>query len=194
MGTATNDQCMPYNGFASNPLTNSNVCVLVGHSIEAITSAVVLASLGQRVHLYADMDLLAQQIQQYSFEHHLQALWQIYVQQRVITSQALPDSVETLIQYYETANHDDSHVVSQSIHSDDQNKVALYWLFLDSIKSAWTEDGWIRAFNQSHQQALPVIMSGIKELGAVSALSERLQRAWVYYIPFVFLQDGDAYN
>ncbi|WP_071002565.1 UDP-glucose/GDP-mannose dehydrogenase family protein [Psychrobacter sp. AntiMn-1] len=194
MGTATNDQCMPYNGFASNPLTSSNVCVLVGHSIEAITSAVVLASLGQRVHLYADIDLLAQQIQQYSFEHHLQALWQMYVQQRVITSQALPDSAETLIQYYETANHDDSHVVSQSIHSDDQNKVALYWLFLDSIKSAWTEDGWIRAFNQSHQQALPVIMSGIKELGAVSALSERLQRAWVYYIPFVFLQDGDAYN
>lgn len=44
MGTATNDQCMPYNGFASNPLTSSNVCVLVGHSIEAITSAVVLAS------------------------------------------------------------------------------------------------------------------------------------------------------
>lgn len=29
----------------------ADVCVLVGHSIEAITSAVVLASLGQRVHI-----------------------------------------------------------------------------------------------------------------------------------------------
>ena len=194
MGTATNDQRMPYSEFASSTLTSSNVCVLVGHSIEAITSAVVLASLGQRVHLYADMDLLAQQIQQYSFEHHLQALWQMYVQQQVITSQALPDRAETLIHYYETASHDDSQIVSQSIHSHDQNKVALYWLFLDSIKPTWNDDSWITAFNHSHQQALPVIMSGIEQLGAISVLSERLQRAWVYYVPFVFLQDGDAYN
>jgi UDPglucose 6-dehydrogenase len=120
----------------------------------------------------------------------------MYVQQQVITSQALPDSAETLIQYYEyeTENHGDSQVVSQSIHSNDRNKVALYWLFLDSIKPTWNDDNWITAFNHSHQQALPVIMSGIEQLGAISALSERLQRAWVYYVPFVFLQDGDAYN
>ena len=47
--------------FKANPLKNSimnaSVCVLVGHSIEAITSAVVLASLGQRIHLYADSAL-----------------------------------------------------------------------------------------------------------------------------------------
>ncbi|MFP3354705.1 hypothetical protein R0K04_25470, partial [Pseudoalteromonas sp. SIMBA_153] len=44
-----------------NQLSDSTVCVLIGHSIEAITSAVVLASFGQCVHLYADKALLTQQ-------------------------------------------------------------------------------------------------------------------------------------
>ncbi|MBI0425845.1 UDP-glucose/GDP-mannose dehydrogenase family protein [Psychrobacter sp. NG27] len=168
------------------------VCVLIGHSIEAITSAVVLASLGQRVHLYADMDLLTQQIQQYSFEHHLQALWQMYAQQQIIISQALPDSPDTLIQHYETTSSASNDI--DGITLQVKNIVTLYWLFLDSIKPVWTEASWITAFNHSHQQTQPIVMSGIEKLGTVSALAERLQRAWVYYIPFVFLQDGDAYS
>ena len=166
-----------------NTAINTNVCVLVGHSIEAITSAVVLASLGHAVHLYADKDILAQQLQQYGFEHHLQALWQMYDQQQQIISNALPKSADELIQRYEVAND-----------NDEKKSVALYWLFLDSISAVWLEDSWITAFNHSHQQALPLIMSGIKQLGAVAALSKRLQRAWVYYLPFVFLKDGDAYS
>ena len=166
-----------------NTAINTNVCVLVGHSIEAITSAVVLASLGHAVHLYADKDILAQQLQQYGFEHHLQALWQMYDQQQQIVSYALPKSADELIQRYEVAND-----------SDEKKSVTLYWLFLESISSVWLEDSWITAFNHSHQQALPLIMSGIKQLGAVAALSKRLQRAWVYYLPFVFLKDGDAYS
>ena len=166
-----------------NTAINTNVCVLVGHSIEAITSAVVLASLGHAVHLYADKDILAQQLQQYGFEHHLQALWQMYDQQQQIVSYVLPKSADELIQRYEVAND-----------NDEKKSVALYWLFLDSISAVWLEDSWITAFNHSHQQALPLIMSGIKQLGAVAALSKRLQRAWVYYLPFVFLKDGDAYS
>ena len=166
-----------------NTAINTNVCVLVGHSIEAITSAVVLASLGHAVHLYADKDILMQQLQQYGFEHHLQALWQMYDQQQQIVSYALPKSADELIRRYEVAND-----------NDERKSVALYWLFLDSISSVWLEDSWITAFNHSHQQALPLIMSGIKQLGAVAALSKRLQRAWVYYLPFVFLKDGDAYS
>ena len=77
---------------------------------------------------------------------------------------------------------------------DDQSTVALYWLFLDSIKPVWAEASWITAFNHSHQQSLPVIISGIEKLGVVSALAQNLQCAWVYYVPFVFLQDGDAYS
>jgi UDPglucose 6-dehydrogenase len=196
MSAAPNDKCMPKykNGSEPNQINNLNVCVLVGHSIEAITSAVVLASLGQRIHLYADMKLLKQQIQQYGFEHHLQALWQMYEQQQVIISQAVPDNADTLIQRYEAASYDENRAISQSINIDDQSKVALYWLFLDSIKPVWVDNSWITAFNHSHQQTIPLIMSGIEQLGAISALSERLQRAWVYYVPFVFLQDGDAYS
>ena len=166
-----------------NAAINTNVCVLVGHSIEAITSAVVLASLGHVVHLYADKDILAQQLQQYGFEHHLQALWQMYDQQQQIVSYVLPRSADELIRRYEVAND-----------NDEKKSVALYWLFLESMSSVWLEDSWITAFNHSHQQALPLIMSGIKQLGAVAALSKRLQRAWVYYLPFVFLKDGDAYS
>lgn len=196
MSAASNDKCMPKykNESEPNQINNFNVCVLVGHSIEAITSAVVLASLGQRIHLYADMKLLKQQIQQYGFEHHLQALWQMYEQQQVIISQAVPDNADTLIQRYEAASYDENRAISQSINIDDQSKVALYWLFLDSIKPVWVDNSWITAFNHSHQQTIPLIMSGIEQLGAISALSERLQRAWVYYVPFVFLQDGDAYS
>ncbi|WP_296209070.1 UDP-glucose/GDP-mannose dehydrogenase family protein [Psychrobacter sp. UBA3480] len=168
-----------------NQLTDSTVCVLIGHSIEAITSAVVLASFGQCVHLYADKTLLKQQIQQYGFEHHLQALWQMYEQQQVIISKELPASADMLIKGYEAAGHNETDI---------QSTVTLYWLFLDSVKLAWTEDSWITAFNQSHQQALPVIMSGIEQLGHVADLAQRLRRAWVYYVPFVFLQDGDAYS
>ena len=162
---------------------NTNVCVLVGHSIEAITSAVVLASLGHAVHLYADKDVLTQQLQQYGFEHHLQALWQMYDQQQQIMSYTLPKSADELIQRYEGASD-----------NEEKKSAALYWLFLESINSAWVEDSWITAFNHSHEQALPIMMSGIKQLGAVAALSKRLQRAWVYYLPFVFLKDGDAYS
>ncbi|MEN2751846.1 UDP-glucose/GDP-mannose dehydrogenase family protein [Psychrobacter sp. FBL11] len=169
---------------ADNINNKAEVCVIVGHGIEAITSAVVLASLGQTVHLYADLGMLEQQLQQYGFERHLQGLWQMYDQHEQIISQALPSSANKLLQIYETANND----------SGPRSEVALYWLFLDSIKSVWMDENWITAFNHSHQQTLPVIISGIEQLGHISALAQRLQRAWVYYIPFVFLQDGAAYS
>ena len=178
----------------NNSAMNANVCVLVGHSIEAITSAVVLASLGQAVHLYSDQEILSQQLQQSGFEHHLQALWQMYDQQQQIISYALPDSADKLIQHYEVATHTNTAAIDEQQEINQPKIAALYWLFLDSIESVWIEDSWITAFNHSHEQALPLIMSGINQLGAVAVLSKRLQRAWVYYIPFIFLKDGDAYS
>ncbi len=162
---------------------NHEVCVLIGHSIEAITSAVVLASLGNTVHLYSNTEWLEQQLQQYDFERHLPALWQMYVQQHQIVIQTLPDSAEHLLQSY-----------SVFYNNKDSEKVILYWLFLDSIKSVWPEESWIAAFNHSNQQALPLVMSGIEQIGYISALAQRLKRAWVYYIPFAFLQEGAAYS
>ena len=176
-----NNQSAPHS--FNQAAKNTSVCVLVGHSIEAITSAVVLASLGHTVHFYADKDMLTQQLLQYSFEHHLQALWQMYVQQQQVVSYAFPTTASKLLEHYEKTND-----------NSERKKVALYWLFLDSIRPVWQADSWITAFNHSHQQTLPLIMSGIKRLGAVAALSKQLQRTWVYYVPFVFLKDGDAYS
>ncbi len=174
----------------------SAVCIIVGHGIEAITSAVVLASLGQTVHLYADMDVLAQQLQQYGFERHLQALWQMYDQQQQIVSQALPNSADKLLQIYKApaADSQDDSTIKVAQHTKDDTAVALYWLFLDSIKSTWQDDSWISAFNYSDEQTLPMVLSGIEALGRVADIAARLKRAWVYYVPFVFLQDGDAYS
>ncbi|MGM8887796.1 UDP-glucose/GDP-mannose dehydrogenase family protein, partial [Psychrobacter sp. 1U2] len=188
---------MPVNLSHADSINNkSKVCVIVGHGIEAITSAVVLASLGQTVHLYADAKMLEQQLQQYGFERHLQALWQMYDQQEQIISQALPNSADKLLQIYEitgeTSHYNDNN--NDDRDREQSSEVALYWLFLDSIKSVWLEESWITAFNHSHQQTLPVIISSIEQLGHISALAQRLQRAWVYYIPFVFLQDGAAYS
>ena len=172
----------------------SVVCVLIGHSIEAVTSAVVLASLGQQVHLYADQEILAQQLHQYGFEHHLQALWQMYTQQQHIMSFALPNTADKLIQLYEVAGHSNTKAIDEQQEVKQPKSVILYWLFLDSVDSVWVEDDWLTAFNHSQQQTQPLMMSGIKQLGTIDALSQRLKRAWVYYLPFVFLKDGDAYS
>lgn len=163
----------------------SEVCVIIGHDIEAMTSAVVLASLGHRVHLYADKKALEQQRQQYGFEHHLQALWQLYRQQRQIITYTLPHSADSLIHNEESLKDEE--------RSDDQ-RVAFYWLFLDSIKTVWADSDWINGFNHSQQQSCPIIMSGIEPLGHIAQLAQRLRRTWVYYVPFVFLQDGEAYS
>ena len=196
MSAETMDKNMPQsesNSF-SYLAKDSAVCVLIGHSIEAVTSAVVLASLGQQVHLYADQEILAQQLHQYGFEHHLQALWQMYTQQQHIMSFALPNTADKLIRLYEVAGHSNTKAIDEQQEVNQPKSVILYWLFLDSIDSVWVEDDWLTAFNHSQQQTQPLIMSGIKQLGTIDALSQRLKRAWVYYLPFVFLKDGDAYS
>ncbi|MEK6219596.1 MAG: UDP-glucose/GDP-mannose dehydrogenase family protein [Psychrobacter cryohalolentis] len=196
MSAETMDKNMPQsesNSF-SYLAKKSAVCVLIGHSIEAVTSAVVLASLGQQVHLYADQEILAQQLHQYGFEHHLQALWQMYTQQQHIMSFALPNTADKLIQLYEVAGHSNTKAIDEQQEINQPKSVILYWLFLDSVDSVWVEDDWLTAFNHSQQQTQPLMMSGIKQLGTIDALSQRLKRAWVYYLPFVFLKDGDAYS
>lgn len=189
---------------AKSAQTPSEVCVLIGHGIEAITSAVVLASLGQKVHIYADRDKLSQHLQQYGFEHHLQALWQLYSGQQIVSYQ-LPEYPQNLLNGYDAQTSDshlsDSHL-SDSQLSDSQAlsfsetlpEVALYWLFVDDVKVLWQDDDWVNAFNYRNQQNQPIILSGIERLGYIATIAQRLQRPWVYYVPFVFLQDGEAYS
>lgn len=164
------------------------VCVLIGHGIEILTTAVVLASVGQTVHLHADMQILEQQLQQYSFEHHLQALWKMYSDQQQIILYPLSKRIDELIQYYES-----SETVANKIRHE-ATTVGLYWLFLGEETEGYLTHDWINAFNYSHYQSTPLILSGIEPLGHISIVAERLQRAWVYYVPFLFLQDGEAYS
>ena len=63
--------------------TNQKPCTLVGHSIDCLTTAVVLASLGKRVVIYGnDLDDIAHQ---YAFEHELVALYEMYKSRDVIS-------------------------------------------------------------------------------------------------------------
>ena len=156
-------------------------CVLIGHGIEAITSAVVLASLGHSVHLYADEAALARQVQQYNFEHHLQALWQMYVAQGQILCKMIPTEPTQILAVYESKADQASTVP------------ALYWLFLENIAPLWQHTTWIAAFNRSNQPQCPLVLSGIQPIGSVAEHAKALQRAWVYYVPFVFLQDGEVF-
>ena len=173
------------NTIASMSSVAPDICVVIGHDIEALTSAVVLASLGHVVHVYADPSLLEKHLQQYGFEHHLQALWQLYLQQQQIVSRAITSGADTLIANYE---------ISMAHQGANPVKASFYWLFLDSVQATWPEDSWITAFNHSNEQKVPIIISGSSVLGQATRLAQRLQRPWVFYIPFVFLKDGEAFS
>lgn len=177
---------MPYSQLpiASMPSTDSaKVCVIIGHSIEAITTSVVLSSLNQRVHLFANLAKLTETLEQYGFEHHLQALWQLYTGQQQIECVDVPKAAADVINRYQPAQLNNQHQTPE-----------LYWLFLNNVQNYWSDDTWITAFNHSQQQACPIILSGTAKIGQISGFAEALRRAWVYYVPFVFLQDGAAFS
>lgn len=175
----------------SKPNPSAKVCVIVGQSIEAITSAVVLASLNQRVHLYADMNALDKNLDQYGFEHHLQALWQLYADQGQIKCFDLGRDPAAIVNRYQPSG------ALTSDASDDEKfgvQSQLYWLFLNRGHDHVSGEAWVTAFNHSQQQSCPIVISGIAKLGQIDDFAKKLLRAWVYYVPFVFLQDGAAFS
>lgn len=139
-------------------------CVLIGHSIDCLTGAVVLATLGRRVVVYGrDFDDIAWQ---YAFEHELVALYEMYKGRGAIV---LADF--------------ESFVPSES---------ELIWLFVsDACFESVEIARWMDGFNQSKDTS-PIILSGSLSLGAFDELAHRLTRDFVYYLPFVFLVDGQA--
>lgn len=155
-------------------------CIIIGNSIDAITTAVVLSTLGNTVILYADTIKLNSTIEQYRFEYQAQALWQMYVNNGQIKVTEQPTQPEDIVKLEPT------------------QPVSLFWIFDDSLKNEIHDDTWVQkfvmAFNASAEQSTPIIFSGKNSLGYFSKLSRNIQRPWVYYIPFVFLQDGRAYN
>lgn len=173
------------------------VCVIVGHSIDALTTATVLASLAQTVHLYADEAALQETLATYKFEYQLQALWQLYHGQQQIIVCSVPDDASDLLAATSVAKA--KEITDQNIEKHQQKPAALYWLFYPELPESWrqqlgSQDLWVSKFNERAASAqVPLVLSGIEALGTFNRVAQQCQRAWVYYVPFVFLQDGHSY-
>ena len=74
-----------------NKRVEDNQCVIVGHSIDALTTATLMVSLGNKVSLYANQQELEHTLANYEFEHQQQALWQLYLSQNSIVVQPIPE-------------------------------------------------------------------------------------------------------
>ncbi|CAM4141060.1 UDP-glucose/GDP-mannose dehydrogenase family protein [Psychrobacter arenosus] len=170
------------------------VCVIVGHSIDAVTTATVLASLAQTVHLYADEEALQETLATYKFEYQLQALWQLYQSEQQIVVYPVPADASELLTLTSAAVNG-----AEDNGKPNQTQAALYWLFYPELPASWrqqlgTQDLWISQLNESALSTqVPLVLSGIEALGTFATLAAQCQRAWVYYVPFVFLQDGHSY-
>ncbi|WP_296402495.1 UDP-glucose/GDP-mannose dehydrogenase family protein [Psychrobacter sp.] len=155
-----------------------NHCIIVGHSIDAITTATVMVSLGNRVSLYANSQALENTLANYNFEYQQQALWQLYLSQHSIVVESIPEQASAVFGE-ESAN--------------------LYWLFHSDLPASWQKSkdnkpSWVVHLNESQTPSqIPLILSGISTLGVFSDIATYCQRPWVYYVPFVFLQDGNTY-
>lgn len=176
-----NNSTVYKNSSESRPavLKTDKHCVIVGHSIDAITTATVMVSLGNLVSLYANQEELEHTLANYTFEHQQQALWQLYLNQQSLVVQSIPAHASDLFE---------------------QGAANLYWLFHSDLPAAWQQANdsnkptWVTQLNESRVPSqTPVILSGIHKLGTFAAIAEYCQRPWVYYVPFVFLQDGSAY-
>ena len=187
MSTCTNTQATSLLPSQAGDKNNQqSVCTVVGASINSVTTAVILASTGQVVHFYADGELLANLLSAYAFEHHVQALWQLYVTQGNIVVYPIPEQVEVFF------SHINRHInVEQNTHY-----LALIWLFYSELPQSW-QDKWVVEFNQQNSQInsgqTPLALSGIEPIGTFDKIAKQLKQAWVYYVPFVFLQDGQAF-
>lgn len=153
-------------------------CVIVGDSIDAITTATVMVSLGNKVSLYADQEQLQHTLANYTFEYQQQALWHLYLDQQSIVVKPIPEQASQVFE---------------------QDNPSLFWLFYSDLPATWQQSNgqqpnWVMALNNSQVPTqTPVIMSGISTLGVFADIADYCQRPWVYYVPFVFLQDGSAY-
>lgn len=182
--------------YLSAQVTKVSSCVIVGQSIDAITTATVLASLDQVVYLYVDDAILQRTLATYTFEYQLQALWQLYVSQEQIIICSVPSKASELFNQPSALT---PSVLAPKSPFEAKNKIALYWLFYSELPDRWTqqtdeEDDWIRQFNNGQSQtSIPLILSGIDILGKFATLAKQCKQSWVYYVPFVFLQDGRSF-
>lgn len=144
--------------------------MIVGDCIDAITTAVVMASLGHQVSYINPTKTAETVIAAYQFEYQLYALWQLYVSQHKISVY----TEDSIIQQVAAAN----------LHT----AVMYVWLFIDSA----TELTQIEK-NSLSQAGIQVIISGIRPIGDIHGLARKIHNPHVFYIPFVFLEDSASF-
>lgn len=159
-----------------------SIVYVLGDNIAAITTATVMASLGHDVCIASPNDYdVDQVIQHYAFEYQLVALWQLYQTQQKITLCTL------------------ENIKLKAIQSASQD--AYLWLFLDGFEKNHTKPNALINELKSKLSLLfdgtlanmQILMSGLVSLGEVNNLAKHLYSQNVFYVPFVFLQDGTTH-
>lgn len=165
-------------------------CIIIGHSIDAMSATVVLTTLGNHVQVIANLTDLNNTIDKYAFEHEVQALWKMYQQ-------------DGLIEVKNSSSFEKAADYTKVTQTQDNSVQAIWWFCDDtpptheSIETA-KDDTWesrfISSLNISTEQSIALILSGKRPIGSFKSLSQQIHRPWVYYVPSVFLQDGRAYS
>lgn len=149
--------------------------IIVGQSIEALTTAVVMASLGHQVSLVSPTVATHKLIEQFKFEHQLYALWQLYEHQSKIKTLTQPCRL--------------TDITTQIDNQQTQATTCYYWLFLNDLPQLTQTEK-----NLLTQTGVQVILSGIAPVGEIAKLANSLANPYVFYLPFVFLKDSASYR
>lgn len=148
---------------------------VVGGSHESVNACILLATLEYQAVLLCDEPSLQQVMNDYQFDRQLGLLWQLFTAQGNIVVQPLPNSL--------------SSSISSQVPTNLQ-QVSDIWVFVDSLDNQTLDNIAKLHFNPSTQ----ILLSGVKAIGEINRLAQRLTTAWVYYLPFIFMKDGANFN
>ncbi len=138
---------------------------VVGCTNESINACILLATLNYQAVLWCDETSLARVINEYQFDRQMILLWEFYLLQGKIVTKPLLDI--------------DKLAIAQDI-----------WLFVDDLSLSRLSQLTKLHFKPTSQ----IILSGVKAIGEISRLATKINSAWVYYLPFIFMKDGANFN
>ena len=145
---------------------------IVGCSNESINAAIVMASLDKKVTFICNAGEIEDVLNHYRFERQMISLWDLYCKE---------DKIQVNLDIFQT--------LSQQF-TNEKNKKALVWLFLDVIVSS-NFQAITDTLSSPH---LEVILSGLTPLGQAQQVADSLNSQWVYYFPLIFMKDGASFS
>lgn len=183
--------------------------LILGDNIEAITTATVMASLGHQVCISSPTQQdITHVVAQYAFEYQLVALWQLYISENNIQlsehcpkSEHDPQNAADIRKNYDYVWLFLDGFISQSSYTAG-NQASSSHIKISQAKASQaqtnqTASSLVNSISKNHAQLLavdlPILLSGIVQVGDVAQLAEKLTSKQVFYVPFVFLQDGAGF-